>query len=89
MLNEILPTIHERNNVYDRYAVAAMRRLPGQITASVVGHLLKEISRIPRFIMLYGAIVTVKVVDIHHRRSPLVQGGLEIPIQVTVRIEDN
>ena len=27
------------------------------------------------------------VVDIHHRRSPLVQGGLEIPIQVTVEME--
>ena len=27
------------------------------------------------------------LVDIHHRRSPLVQGGLEIPIQVTVEME--
>ena len=25
--------------------------------------------------------------DTHHRRSPLVQGGLEIPIQVTVEID--
>ena len=27
------------------------------------------------------------VMDIHHRRSPLVQGGLEIPIQVTVEMD--
>ena len=25
--------------------------------------------------------------DVHHRRSPLVQGGLEIPCQVTVEME--
>jgi len=36
--------------------------------------------------MFYGAIVTVKVIDVHHRRSPLVQGELEIPIQVTVKM---
>ena len=28
-----------------------------------------------------------QVTDIHHRRSPLVQGGLEIPIQVTVTMD--
>ncbi len=27
------------------------------------------------------------VTDTHHRRSPLVQGGLEIPIQVTVEMD--
>ena len=36
---------------------------------------------------MHGAVVTVKVIDIHHRRSPIVQGGLEIPIQVTVKME--
>ena len=61
--------------------------MPGQIIESVVVHLPKEIPRITRFILLHGAVVTVKVVDIHHSRSPLVQGGLEIPIQVTVRMK--
>ena len=28
--------------------------------------------------------MTCQVTDVHHRRSPLVQGGIEIPIQVTV-----
>ncbi len=27
--------------------------------------------------------------DIRHRRSPLVQGGLEIPVQVTVKLDYN
>ena len=32
---------------------------------------------------------TVKVLDAHPRKSPLVQGGLEIPIQVIVKMECN
>ena len=39
--------------------------------------------------MLYGAIVSVKVVDTHHGRSPLVQGGLEIPVQMDIVMEFN
>ncbi len=34
--------------------------------------------------MFYGAIVTAKVTDTKHRRSPLIQGGLEVSIKVTV-----
>ena len=58
--------------------------LVGISRQQVVGHLPKEISRFTWFIMEHGAAVTVKVVDIKHRRSPLVQGGLEIPIEVVV-----
>ena len=54
---------------------------------STVGRLPREISRLTRFIMLHRAIVVVKVVDTHHRRLPLVQGGLEIPIQVTGKMD--
>ena len=88
-LNEVLPTIHERTNPHDCYAIAARKRLTGCIGESTVGHLPKEISRVTRFIMLYGAVVTVKVLDTHHRRSPLVQGGLEIPIQIIVKMKCN
>lgn len=88
VLGEELCTIHESDNVYDRFAIAARKRLPGSpLIESTVGHLPKEISRITRYIMLYGAIVSVKVMDPHHRRSPLVQGGLEIPVQVNVVME--
>ena len=31
--------------------------------------------------------VSCKVMDVHHRRSPLVQGGLEIPCKVIVEME--
>ena len=31
--------------------------------------------------------MSCQVIDVHHRRSPLVQGGLEIPIRVTVTMD--
>ena len=31
--------------------------------------------------------MSCKVVNVHHRRSPLVQGGLEIPCEVIVEME--
>ena len=88
VLHEILPTIHKRSNPYDRYAIEARKSLPGtRVVESTVGHLPREISRLTRFIMQHGAIVVVKVLDTHHRRSPLVQGGLEISIELIVRME--
>ena len=87
-LHEVLPTIHESGNPFDRYAIAARKSLLGTLAVeSTVGHLPREISRLTRFIMLHGAIVVIKVTDTHHRRSPLVQGGLEIPVQVTVKMD--
>ena len=87
--NEVLSAIHERNNVYDHYAIAAQKRLPGRIGSSTIGHLPNEISRITRFIIHYGATVTVRVISTNHRRSPLVQGGLEIPVEVSVMMNSS
>ena len=80
---------HEPSNAYDHHAVALKKRLPGHISDSVVGHLPKELSRFVRFILQHGASGSAKVLDTHHRRSPLVQGGLEIPIQVTVTMPNS
>ena len=49
----------------------------------------REISRFTRFIILHGATVKVKVSDTKYRRSPLIQGGLEIPIEVEVQMENS
>ena len=49
-----------------------------------VGHLPKEISRVTKFILDRGVTVIVEVTEDHYRRSPLVQGGMEIPCRVTV-----
>ena len=32
----------------------------------------------------HGAVISVKFVDVNRRKSPLVQGGLEIPVKVIV-----
>ena len=36
------------------------------------------------YIIVHGGVVTAKVADVNHRRSPFVQGGLEIPVIVSV-----
>ena len=84
VLNERLTTVHEPSNIYDRYAIAAVKNIPGWSGMSVIGHLPKEITRLTRYIMLYGATVTVRVHDVNYQRSPLIQGGLEIPVEVTI-----
>ena len=78
---EILSVIHETGNAYDRHVIVAVKH------SQIVGHLPKEISRIARFIMAHGAQASVTVLDDHHRRSPLIQGGLEIPVKLTVTME--
>ena len=86
ILNETLPAIHEADNVYDRYAIAARKKLSGQTVKSTVGHLpSKEISRITRYIVLYGAVVRIRVTDVNNQKS-LVQGGIEIPVEVLVKM---
>ena len=42
-----------------------------------------EISRASKFLMDRGAIFMVELVSTNYRRSPLVQGGLEIPAKIT------
>ena len=49
-----------------------------------MGHLRMEISRITKFLIDRGADVSAKLTSTNYRRSPLVQGGLEIPCLVTV-----
>ena len=49
----------------------------------IVGHLSREISRATKFLFDRGANVT-HLSSTHYRRSPLFQGGLEIPCTVKV-----
>ena len=50
----------------------------------VVRHLPIEISRITKFTVDRGAKCTLKIRGIHYRRSPLVQGGLDVLCKVTI-----
>ena len=86
-ISEELVAKHENHNVHDRYAIATFKLLPGTIDPSVVGHLPREISRFTYYIIIYGGRVSCQVISVCYRRSPLVQGGLEIPIQVTIDMD--
>ena len=80
---ELLVVKQEMNNLHDQYAIAMFKQEPGS-GEYIIGHLPKEISQFTWFVIRYGAAVTVKVIDVRQRTSPLIQGGLEIPVEVTV-----
>ena len=50
----------------------------------IVGHMPMEISRITKFIEDRGAKISLKIRGRHYRRSPLIQGGLEAPCDITI-----
>ena len=78
---ETLECLHEENNPYNVFSIKICQSNNAQ---SVVGHLPMEISRITKFILQRGARVQATVNGKHYRRSPLIQGGLEVPCLVTV-----
>ena len=54
------------------------------ISNVTLGHFPHEISRFTRFLISRGADVFVTVKDARFRQSPLIKGGLEIPVEATV-----
>ena len=79
-LEQKLNCYHERNNPFVRFAIKCC--VIGK--EELVGHLSKEISRATIF--FGGASVIIQLTSDHYRRSPLVQGGIEIPCKVTATI---
>ena len=71
--NQILNCYHEKGNVCE------------QNLRETFGHHPREISRITKYMLDRGAYVSVELTSSHYRRSPLVQGGLEIRCKVTIK----
>ena len=69
---------HEEGNVFDMFASKTCT-VTSRLT---VGHLPIEVSRITKFLLDCGAKVYLQLSSNHFRRSPLTQGGLEIPCVV-------
>ena len=83
--NEILKIEIEESNLFDPYACAVVARTKSTLTKKmVVGHLPREISRFCKFYIEYGGELTSTVSDEKFRRSPIPQGGLEIPIKLRI-----
>ena len=74
-----LKCYHKRNNPFDCFSIKVVQFASDK----VVGHLPMEISRATKFLLDLDAEVSVAITGTHFRRSPLVQGGLEILCNLT------
>ena len=74
----------EHNNEHDKFAVAGRVTMRGRFGWIVVGHIPKEPSRYLWYSIHEGAKYDVEVYKKKPMTSPLLQGGLEIPIKVFV-----
>ena len=82
--NEVLHCFHEYGNIHDMFAIKVCEIADG--IDEIVGHLPIEVSRLTKFFLDRGASVTATLTSVSYRRSPLVQGGLEIPCLVEARM---
>ena len=69
-------------NDYDLFTTKITR--DAELHPQIVGHLPLEISRFTNFLLDHGATITTTLSSTHHRRLPLVQGGLEIPCKESI-----
>ena len=72
---------YEKDNPSDVFSITVFK---AESPGTTVGHLPMEISRITKYIIDRGPQVEVKVLGRHYRRSPLVQGGLEVPCRIKI-----
>ena len=77
---QTLNCFHEEGNTFGRFAIKVYEKDKNEI----VGHLPMEISWITKFLLDRRANISAKLMNTHYRRSPLVQGVIEIPCVVTV-----
>ena len=85
-IRQRLSAEREHGNVEDRFAIAV--REDGGTRADevrpLVGHLPREFSKVLWYFLLHGGVVECEVTG-RRQRSPLEQGGLEVPCSITLR----
>ena len=74
--------------MHDNFAVCGKALLPGKISPLVVGSVAKELSRHIWFAIQKGGKVAAVVDKTKPKPSPLLQGGFEILIKMTVCWKD-
>ena len=79
--DELLECSYEKDNSYDSFSIKVFKL---DSPVEIIGHLSMEISQITKFIMDSGAQVAVKLRGRHYRRSPFIQGGLEVPCEIKI-----
>ena len=76
-IEENLICSHKRNNTFDKSAIKTCKE-----DGEIVSHLPNELSCTLKFLLDRGAKISAVLISTHYRRSPLVQGGMEIPCKV-------
>lgn len=79
VIDEELQCRREPANIIDRYAVAVLK------SGTIVGHLPKKISRISSLFIRRGGQIKCEVTGRRRRSADLVQGGLEVPCDLTFK----
>ena len=74
----------EHDNRHDKFAVAGKTMVKGKIGLIIVGHIPRELSRYTWYAIQEEVKFEAVVHEAKPKLSPLVQGGLEIPMKVTV-----
>ena len=77
-LDEVLQTWQEHGNSEDRYAVAVGNEAEGSTGLLSVGHVPRELSKVCWYFIGRGGEIGCRITA-SRRRSPLPQGGLEVP----------
>ena len=72
----------------DPYAVAWKMKSKGKLIDETVGHFPKELSRAAWFFLERGGEISGNVFEEKYRPSPIPKGGLEIMLEVELKIED-
>ena len=73
--NEILKCYHASGNPFNIFAIKTCSNQDPR----GVGHLPQEISHITQYLLERGTEIEVQLISTQYRRSPITQGGLEIP----------
>ena len=72
----------------DPYAVAWMLKRKHKLTADIVGHVPREISRFVWFFFTHGGKMEATVLQIRPLPSPIPSGGLEIMLTARLTIDE-
>ena len=72
----------------DPYSIAWMRKSKSKLTADVVGHVPREISRFMYYFLNRGGTISAVVNSGRYRPSPILNGGLEILLSITLKIDN-
>ena len=75
-------------NTKDPYCCKITIKLISKLTRTTLGHVPRELSRYAWFFLKKGAVIRGEVKSVEHRKSPIADGGMEVPLTLTFSYED-